>query len=358
MKSRKLLYLLSVISLVIVNSLYISYQYMIVLIVVIAVGVFSFVVQKMSVSRGVLYVLFEKNQYTMGDNIKIGVKYDSRCLFPVPWAQADIVVRSLNKEHYNRKVVLKKYSMAERASKAAIELNAEHCGVIYVSMRDFIVRDYLNIFSDNLRFDFVRKTYIFPQIVRAERHNQSENCDEMVASSLRKRENDEIIDLRNYQEGDALNRIHWNLSSVYDEYIVKQYAQNIDIQTYICADLTLNESDTFIDDLDKIYQWVYSVATRVVECGGTVILVAWDESKGSLYEAQVSELEVLDESMEHLLEIKCSKDALLKLDKALDWESRECYRRPIVVTNSDYESDIYQIVKVGEDDLGKFLSDI
>ncbi len=359
MKSRKLIYLLALIGLILVNSLYISYEFMIILIVVVAVGVFSFVMQKISVARAELYVLFNKDSIVLGDTIKVGMKLSNNFLLRTPWAQASVVIRCSEGEHEKGTVNLTGYDSSKRVGRADFYIKPQHAGVVYLHMNELEIRDYMHMFSTRMRYDYVRKAYVFPEIIRALSEGDGENNqEESSITSTYKRECDEVVDLRNYREGDAMNRIHWKLSSVQDEYIVKQYGEEADRRVYLCADLTLYDDETFRDDLDKIYQWVYSIAVRVIERGGTIGLLAWDGSMDSVYECGAADMETLDICMQGLMDIRCSRDALTKLDSVMDWSSREQQVQPIVVTNHDYESDIYRMVNVTEGHLQELLPDI
>ncbi|MBQ4284422.1 MAG: DUF58 domain-containing protein [Lachnospira sp.] len=359
MRSRKLIYLLGIVGLVILNSLYISYQFMIILIVLIAVGLFCFFVQKVSVARAMLYVAFDKSNVTFGDVIKVGVMLDNRFILRTPWARANVTIRCSNGEHETRVINLNRYDNLKKVNKNKFSITPKHCGVVYLHMNDCVIRDYLHMFSTTLKYNFVRKAYVFPKLVKpeskVENDVQNDSSEDVV---LNRRENDEIVELREYQEGDRINRIHWNLSSVYDEYIVKQYGEEVDTRAYICADLSVADKENFRDDLDKIYQWVYSIAAEIIDKNGTVVLMAWDESRNSIYEVEAVEQSELDICMQGLMDIRCSRDAMTRLDKYMDWEEREYQKRPMVVTAEDYESDIYEILKVTEDDLQEVLSQL
>ena len=60
-------------------------------------------------------------------------------------------------------------------------------------------------------------------------------------------DNTEVIDLRPYRQGDAINHIHWNLSTIGDDYIVKQYGSSIESKNIIVADIipVENEEDRY-----------------------------------------------------------------------------------------------------------------
>lgn len=359
MKSRKLIYILSLIGLVLVNSLYISYQFMIILIVVIAVGVFSFIMQRVSVERSRLFVKFNKNRAVCGEKVKVDMILDNRFILRVPWAKADMVIRVSDGEHTEKSVLISKYNRRRKVSKAEVFIDTNHCGVVYLHMKQLEIRDYIHMFSTRLRFDYLRKIYIFPEVIKANVLDNGE-YEEYASSTIIShiRESDEIVELRDYREGDAMNRIHWNLSTAHDEYIVKQYGEELDTRSYICADLSLYDRESFRDDLDRIYQWVYSIAVRVIEKGGTAVIIGWDDSVSGVYEGEASELEVLDECMENLMDIKCSKDALSKLNNVMEWSDIELEKQPIIVTSNDYDSDIYQMLSIKKDDLAEILSHI
>lgn len=350
MRSRKLIYILALVGLILANSMYISHELMIVLIVVVVVGAFCFIVQKLSVMRGELYVKFNRNRITCGESIKVGAIFDNHFIVKTPWARASVIIRTSDGEFETRNVGLNIYDKLRRFIKAEFYIKPVHSGVVYLHMEQLEVRDYLHMFSTRMRFDYVRKAYVFPVLIKADTSESGEvQQDASDTISYKRRESDEIVELREYREGDSIRRIHWNLSTINDDYIVKQYGEEADNREYIFVDLSLYDDDEFRNNLDRVYQWTYSIATRVVERGGAVVLLAWDSSIGDVYECEASNIETLDDCMEGLMDIKCSKDALAKLDGAMVHREKQYVNMPIVITGNNYESDIYRIMKVEED---------
>ena len=92
------------------------------------------------------------------------------------------------------------------------------------------VTDYIRFFSTTYDYNCIRKAIVFPQkkdgSFRAVDYQNEE--DEFVLS-FEETDNTEVLDLREFADGDSVNKIHWKLSMNSDDFIVRQYLSLIHI---------------------------------------------------------------------------------------------------------------------------------
>jgi hypothetical protein len=119
------------------------------------------------------------------------------------------------------------------------------------------------------------------------------------------------VDLREYQQGNPLGRIHWKLSSLGEDFVVKQFGENVKCTVRIIVDLD-TENDRAL--LDKIYAWSLSLGLLCVERGMSGEFIAWDAQYDDYVTLGFATADEAYVSMEKLYEVKTQADSLKKLE--------------------------------------------
>lgn len=77
-----------------------------------------------------------------------------------------------------------------------------------------------------------------------------QNEEDEFVLSFEETDNTEVLDLREFADGDSVNKIHWKLSMNSDDFIVRQYGEEVEKRNTIIVDLTKVKTDKFRDKLD------------------------------------------------------------------------------------------------------------
>jgi uncharacterized protein (DUF58 family) len=119
---------------------------------------------------------------------------------------------------------------------------ARHSGKLILDEARIEVRTFFGLFKFRKLFrhrDRPMMTYVLPlpnktddTLIRA--FQQVEESD--LAKRRVEERSDEIDTLRSYREGDEIRRIHWQVSSRLNEFVVKQYEAPLAIETHILFD--------------------------------------------------------------------------------------------------------------------------
>jgi hypothetical protein len=197
---------------------------------------------------------------------------------------------------------------------------AEHVGIANVCVLKVAVTDYMRMFRKSVDCDYKRKLVVHPQPVDLadSQHSVIEDI-ELIRHSFYENDNTEVVDLREYQQGDPLGRIHWKLSSLGDEFVVKQFGENVKCTVRIIVDLDTENDRTL---LDKIYAQSLSLALLCVERGMSGEFIAWDAQYDDYVTLGFATADEAYAAMEKLYEVQMQADSLKKLERVFGEDAR------------------------------------
>lgn len=354
MKIRILLYLICLAGVVVLNCVYVDYQFMLMLLMLIIVPAFSYIMFAVSRIGMKLFVKLDRNVVSLNDKIDIKIKVVSKNPVKLAWGKLEIQVM------YSNDSGVETYSAwvnAGSRQEVTVTFTPKHCGTVSVCLRKLRLRDCLKFFRAEYDYNSVRKAVVFPKRVGSGYAGRDyQNQEEDYIMSFLETDNTEVLDLRSFQEGDPMNRIHWKLSMNSEELIVKQYGEEVENRNFILVDLTKTDDGNFREVLDLIYQAAYSVGSFYVENKAAARFIVWDGQEDEVRTLDFQDEKSLENAMYELMCIKCERDSLMHLDYAGVQQSIISGQKPVLITAQEYESDIYDSVNVVKDDLEGIIS--
>lgn len=349
MKRRKLIYVICLISVIILNCLYINYQFFIMLVLVVFVPFISWVWYRLSRTGLRLYVGAQDTNLSTKNDMEIIIKTENACPVEMPWGRLYMQIRYSNMQTM-KEVTTPVTACGRRVHNQRITIHPKHCGIVSIYVNRLEVRDFLQLCAAKYHYNVVKQLAVFPQCVTADGVEQYPQQEPSYIFSYCPTDNTEVLDLRPYVEGDALNRIHWKRSMYTDEYIVRQYGDEMDNCSYILVDLTKLTHTKFRDDLDLIYQAAYSIAYAFIRQQKPSRFVVWDDSTGNELVLSFEDETSLMCCMAELMSVECTADAMENLNAVLSQDRDFRWNNQVLVTAQDYKSDIYWVVNVREKD--------
>jgi uncharacterized protein (DUF58 family) len=203
------------------------------------------------------------------------------------------------------------------------KFKAEHVGIANVCVLKVTAMDYMKMFRKNVDCDYKRKLVVHPQLVDLtdSQHSVVEDI-ELIRQSFYENDNTEVVDLREYQQGDPLGRIHWKLSSLGEDFVVKQFGENVKCTVRIIVDLDTENDRTL---LDKIYAWSLSLGLLCVERGMSGEFIAWDAQYDDYVTLGFATADEAYVSMEKLYEVKTQAGSIKKLERVFGEDARAIF---------------------------------
>ncbi len=140
-----------------------------------------------------------------------------------------------------RLAVVRKAMEKEGDQTAEFPVRAPYCGLVSITFDRMIVCDYLTLFRPQKKLKDALELAVFPEekALRLEFSDTAQERSVQPETQLVERKGDnsqEIRQLREYQEGDPMRSVHWNLSARMDDLWVKEFQRENDSMAYVLLD--------------------------------------------------------------------------------------------------------------------------
>lgn len=192
---------------------------------------------------------------------------NNRSIFPIGKAEAHIIYYNV---FSNQTSAFDLYLPIQprNSQRITFQLKSKFCGIIKIKTSYLNIYDPLRIFKFKTGKNINTEVVIMPEgheVSGIVHYSDRVNEESDMFSEYRPGDDpSEVFDLREYNPGDKLNRIHWKLSSKKDDFIVKEYSLPIDVpcslfldlKCYKDNDLTLPLFDTLIETFLSISQFL------------------------------------------------------------------------------------------------------
>lgn len=354
MKKRVILYILSVIGIVILNCLYVNFEFMVMLVMVIVIPLFSYIIFSISKHGMKIFVKINNSVVSVGDNIDVRIIEGGNSLFGPPEGVLKAQIRYSNDgDTKQAEVEIGSGSMRE----CSLDFKPKHIGIVNIYFTELKVTDYIRFFSTTYDYNCIRKAIVFPQ--KKDGSFQAvdyQNEEDEFVLSFEETDNTEVLDLREFADGDSVNKIHWKLSMNSDDFIVRQYGEEVEKRNTIIVDLTKVKTDKFRDKLDLIYEAAYLLGLAYLEDGISARFVVWDGLEYDITSFDFDDEAGLEKALLEVMCIKCETDSLMHLNYIIMQNSINLGQYPVLITMQDYESDIYDIINVEKDNLDRIFN--
>lgn len=146
--------------------------------------------------------------------------------------------------------------------KYALSLPVAHCGIWNVSCVKAYYYDFFRIFKRKITPFKACYVVVMPETGYSLKNswNVLERLfgENEINVNSKGNNSSEVSDLRNYQPGDKLNRIHWKMSLKTNTLMTKEWAEEISRKVKIYFGFT-SDKNTFLDVRDKAFNVLYSL---------------------------------------------------------------------------------------------------
>lgn len=150
------------------------------------------------------------------------------------------------------------------------------CGLYEARICDFCVYDFLHLFSFHKQIDTSCQIRVFPDApALLKRHEAlySEGFDEFEESGKTGNVSANVTDIREYQPGDRLQKIHWKLSTKIDKLMVKENESTSSNEFLLLMELfqpkpeSCNSDANLLNALEHTIQEAWAIAMELIQNG-------------------------------------------------------------------------------------------
>ena len=172
----------------------------------------------------------------------------------------------------------------------------DNCGNVSITVEKVRIYDYLNIFAWTIGKHFeTQDVLVLPPtkemyLGKDKWYNETSADSDRFSTYKKGDDPSEIFDIREYADGDKIQRIHWKLSSKTGDLMVKEGSlplmKEIHIFIDLCATGTKQERN---DKINRLIQGVYSIAMFMIESGIPQAYIWYDKVNGVIQEYSVEQ---------------------------------------------------------------------
>ncbi len=240
--------------------------------------------------------------------IPITVQLNNRSIFPI----TNIKIYLTYQNSYSKRKYKTEYMVsldARTNTQVTVSLKSEHAGNLIISMRGIRIYDYLRLFSLRKRNPGEIKAAVLPNYYELLELKFSGGCSNHIDSdtySLTKSGDDpsEIFAIREYREGDRLQRIHWKLSRKQDQLMIKEFSEPISCSILLLVDLYTRKSKDLLPFADAILECALSLSYTLILQKKIHYLAWYDAEHRSCRRIRITQEQELFEAIDALLQAK------------------------------------------------------
>lgn len=194
-----------------------------------------------------VFVNTDKSQYSKGEMARLCLQINKRSFYPFKFIY--IVVNYQNR-YSNKK--FKKTLKIELSDNNKItcyqELDYLLCGYTDISIKDIYMYDLLGFMNLKLHQKYKKVSILTLPVPKGQAVDLNDipfiNGDEefLFKNENEKNSSMEILEIREFRDGDSLNKVHWKLSGKADELMVREFINPNKTDIYVYVDLSLGNS--------------------------------------------------------------------------------------------------------------------
>lgn len=239
------------------------------------------------------------------ESFPVQIKLVNRSIFPIGKAEAHIEYCNIFNSESSSFILLMPIQ-ARNEQSVSFQLSSKYCGIVTVRCKGISIYDPLRLFRFTVGKNIHTEIAVMPegheisgQVCFTDRVNE-----ESSVFSEHKSGDDpsEVFDLRGYNPGDKINRIHWKLSSKKDDFIVKDYSLPVDIPCTLFLDLKCSVSSEFtLPVFDTLVETFVSVSRFMIENERIHTIIYYDGKAEAFIEKTISDYDSLTETVRELI---------------------------------------------------------
>lgn len=248
-------------------------------IVLLIIHLISFLLTKIDVE-------IEESNASTKKPIKIIISIENKSPFSITHIRVDAKFKNrfFDTEHDCRFVIS---STPFSTKKLKYEISSVHIGNIDFLLKKAVFYDYFSMFRFSKRINITKVVPIYPESVPVSVEVRPNNffLGEADKFSRVKAGDDpsEVFNIREYIQGDKLNKIHWKLTSKTDKYMVKEYSLPVSDNIFIYLDLKCkDESEESLLLIDSLIKSFFSISKEFIN-KGIIHYVGWYNSRRNVF---------------------------------------------------------------------------
>lgn len=347
MFKNKLGYLLIIIISGLFAILYNEYYTGIIFLVVAILPIILYVILLNIRSR--IHILLETDKSIAGKGEKISLKVILKNTSIFPITRVKIILNYYNNFTGEVKQKTLLASIDHRSSiYLSNELISKHCGLLHFHIKSIRLYDYFSLFSIEKKELSELSVSIVPEVYELKNdiiiHNNQIIIDSDTYSTIKPGDDpSEVFRIRDYREGDSLNRIHWKLSYKKQELMIKEFSDPINDRIVILLDQNCGQDTrNVLNYVDGLLECALSLSFSLLCYEYTHYLLWYDGNKNLCNSYEIKNEEDMNVSIKNILNSRIESNSILKNISLIT--DRSQYTHMFLITSRIIESEVFNWV--------------
>ncbi len=270
-------------------------------------------------------------------DITIDVKITNKSIFPV--SNACIYLEIMNSaDSIPEPMTATVPVQALNSQIMSFNISSEYCGKLIVKLRHIKIYDYIKLFSFRKKFDISKEIVIMPDtypIAVFTDHLFDENTQSELYSKFKSGDDcSEVFDIRNYNEGDKINRIHWKLSMKQETLMVKEYSLPVNCSVLVLFEFSTDFKKGYMLKLDTLMETLASVSESIAESEAVHEISWYNTIKENYVSSRISVAEDVASFLGTLLRSKAYTEPNKAYFQHIKADAGNRYSHMIYITSS------------------------
>lgn len=217
------------------------------------------------------------------------------------------------------------------------------CGNVAITVEKVRIYDYLNIFAWTIGKNLETQNILVlpPQkemyLGRDRWYNETNEDSDRFSLYKKGDDPSEIFDIRDFADGDKIQRIHWKLSSKTGSLMVKEGSLPLTKAVHIFMDLcVVGQKDERDRNINLLVQGAYSISMFMIDHGIPQVFIWHDKKNGVIQEYSVEQEEELYWMFQELFKCSITTSPNELLEAYVDWGKGKVLESALYLTVADH----------------------
>lgn len=220
-----------------------------------------------------------------GKIIPVGIEITEKSFCPVSMIRGKLLMSN----HFYEEEEICNTAVSSSRGKTRIfwEITSEHYGDIDICMEDLWLYDIFRIVGIKIKNPLPDRISVMPVIKEKNSKYHASNVlciDEKTDGYTKGQDSSEVSEIRPYQKGDRIQRIHWKLSARTGELMVKEYGSSVGSIIFF---LDMKYEHPYVHVMDRYLEKTAAVADGLLKFGQDYYISWFDTFSGEIKREQI-----------------------------------------------------------------------
>lgn len=308
MAKNRVLYLALLLCSIWIFIVYIDYSALAILVLFVTLPIVMLIITFICSRNVTVSVMGDNGMVEKHSTGKITLHVKNTSLMPFSGAIMYITVENCyDGKKYTKKL---KINIPDReVSKFIINISSPYCGKIHVSVSRFKIYDCFGIWSFKGKIKNEGDIYVVPHInvvnlVANRNMNEYVEDPVMYSEQIPGDDNSQVFDVREYMQGDKIQRIHWKLTAKKEDMYVKEFSMPIDASAMIFAELSVSDNTDTIKYADAVIETVFLISMAMLNNEQYHYICWYDVEQGCIIKQDIIDENDIWSAMYGLMNVK------------------------------------------------------